>query len=96
MRNKKKLRKFMAASLSAIMTFQLGFASFPQDTFASYISADYVLYSADDTFINTYNAVINGNVYTGDSFKYSGKNICYVSEMLNSGSVSGEIRSMDK
>lgn len=96
MRNKKKFRKFMAASLSAIMTFQLGFASFPQDTFASYISADYVLYSADDTFINTYNAVINGNVYTGDSFKYSGKNICYVSEMLNSGSVLGEIRSMNK
>ena len=77
MKDKKLFKKIIASVLSATIGMQYAASVLPQSVYAAYIDADYVLYSSDDTVINTVNAVINGNVYSGDTFDYRGNAVCY-------------------
>ena len=87
-------KRITASVLTAAITFQFGTSAFPERVQAADIDADYVLYSVDDTVINSASAVINGNVYTGDKFDYRGPSVCYLNEMLNAHDRSGNIKSL--
>ncbi|MBP5433034.1 polymorphic toxin-type HINT domain-containing protein [Ruminococcus sp.] len=91
MKNKKLFNKIIASALSVVMGIQYTTSVLPQSVYAAYIDEDYVLYSSDDTVINTENAVINGSVYTGDKFDYRGSSVCYVNELLNANEKSGSV-----
>ena len=89
MHNKKFSKRALATSLSAILTLQFGVASLPSSVFAVYLNTDYVVYSDEDITVNTNNAVINGNVFSGDEFNYLGANPCVISQSVNSDKITG-------
>ena len=91
MSNKKMLNKILSSALTVVFTAQYA-AAFPYQANAAYDGTEYVIYSSDDTVINTKSAVIDGNVYTGNTFSYSGDSVCNVNELLNAHKLSGEIK----
>ena len=97
MLNKKFFKKSLAVSIASLLTAEYFAFSLPENVFAeNQINADYILYSVDNTVINTENAVVNGNVYSGDSFSFLGSDNCYVNDMLNASKSSGNVNSNNK
>lgn len=96
MHNKKFSKRALATSLSAILTLQFGVASLPSSVFAVYLNTDYVVYSDEDITVNTNNAVINGNVFSGDEFNYLGANPCVISQSVNSDKITGNVSAGEK
>lgn len=96
MLKKKFFKKALAVSLSSIMTSQFALSGLPLSAFAVYLNTDYVIYSDEDITINTNNAVINGNVYSGDDFNYLGSNTCVISKSVNSDKITGNVSAAEK
>lgn len=94
MLNKKSFKKSLAVSVASLLTAEYLAFSLPENVFAeTQINADYILYSVDNTVINTESAVINGNAYSGEAFSFLGSDSCYVNDMLNTSKSSGRINS---
>ena len=87
----KKLRRVLSAMISAAAVAQYCTAALPQSVFAVETGTNFVIYSDDDITVNTHKAVINGNVFTGDSLSYLGEETCYINNSLNAGRISGQV-----
>lgn len=94
--SKKIFTRSLTAILSAVMTMEFGVFNMPQDVFAIDTESSYAVYSDGDIIINTSRGVINGNVYTGDDFRYLGNNTCYVNKTLNADHVSDNVQALSK
>ena len=97
MLNKKLFKKSLAVSVASLITAEYCAFSIPEKVFAdNQINASYILYSVDNTVINTENAVVNGSVYSGDSFSFRGSDKCNVNDMLNTSKSTGNINCSNK
>lgn len=94
--SKKLFKKSLSVFLSAVMGVEFGAFHMPEDVFAIDTTSSYAVYSDGDIIVNTSRGVINGNVYTGDDFRYLGKNICYVNKNLNADHVSDNVQALNK
>ena len=96
MRHKKIFKKALAVVLSLSMTAQIGVASLPESVFALSLNTDYTIYSENNILLNMNSASINGNVFSGNEFKYLGNGTCYVNDMLNSDKISGSVQAVEE
>ena len=94
--SKKLFTKSLSALLSAVLSVEFGVFNCPQEAFAIDTTSSYAVYSDGDIIVNTSRGVINGNVYTGDDFKYLGKNTCYVNKNLNADHISDNVQVLSK
>lgn len=87
----KNLLRVLSAVVASATVTQYCTAAVPQTAFAVETGTNYAIYSSDDITVNTHKAVINGNVFSGDSLSYLGAETCYINRALNAGSTSGQI-----
>ena len=91
MQNHKLFKRIISAALSMTTASQFLMAVLPQSVFAVSLNTDYVIYSDEDVTINTYKAVLNGNIFSGDDFTYLGNDTCIVNKSLNADHKKGNI-----
>ncbi len=94
--SKKFFTRSLTAILSSVMTLEFGVFNMPQDVFAIDNTTSYAVYSDGDIIVNTEKGVFNGNVYSGDDFRYLGSDLCYVNKTLNADSVSDKVQVLNK
>ena len=91
--SKKFFTRSLTAILSSVMTLEFGVFNMPQNVFAIDNTTSYAVYSDGDIIVNTEKGVFNGNVYSGDDYRYLGSDLCYVNKTLNADSVSDKVQS---
>lgn len=91
MQKHKLFSRIISAALSVTTASQLLMSALPASVFAAALNTDYVIYSDEDVTINTYKAVLNGNIFSGDDFTYLGTDTCYVNKSLNADKKTGNI-----
>ena len=91
--------KFAGKRLGALLLCVTTAVSFHLPAFSGAVSAEtldtaYVIYSGDGVLVNTNQAVINGNVFSGSDFTFSGGETCFINRSLNAARTGGTVRAL--
>lgn len=94
MRTKSRVKRLSALLVCLATAVSLHLSVFSGSVSAEVLDTDYVIYSGDGILVNTNQAVINGNVFSGSDLTFTGQETCFINRSLNAAKTGGTVRAL--